>query len=128
MASPRYEMKDQGHRLLITCPDGSREAFDPSTCGGSYLEDIVIGAFRQCLADLAERDAQIEALESDAARYRWLRRKVHVVGLHHLSDNDCWQFEFANLPRISEPMANVGNAADALDALIDAAITAGVKT
>ena len=69
-----------------------------------------------------------DRMRMDAARYQWLRRKVYVVGLHHLHDNDCGQFEFANLPRISEPMANVGNAADALDALIDAAITAGVKT
>lgn len=86
-----------------------------------YINDGYV--WRIEAAEIAARaDARIAELEHDAERYHWLRRKVYVVGLHHLHDNDCGQFEFANLPRISGPMAGVGNAADALDVVIDAAL------
>ena len=71
--SERYEItaiKIHGNehgpvRIRITSADGSWDEIDPSDDGKVRLDDVIVGAFRQLLADLAERDARIARLQSD---------------------------------------------------------------
>lgn len=63
-------------------------------------------------ATLAEAEQTIAALEKDAARYRWLRRKVGIIAKHGHAD-----FEIVNLPKPTHiaPRPDIE-----LDAVIDA--------
>jgi len=70
-------------RIRLTSPDGSWDEINPSDDGKVRLDDVIVGAFRQCLADIAERDARIKELE---------------CGLNHLSAAfDADQAELARL-------------------------------
>lgn len=75
----------------------------------------------------APRGAEaMEDEQKDAARYRWLRRKVCVIQSWNFSGEkvSAAEFEFINLPRLEEVPVK---AEEALDSAIDAAIKDRLK-
>ena len=84
-------------------------------CSG---DSDVIGMLRAFAARLQEADQNAK----DAARYRWLRRKVAIIGKNGLlgesADRYC-VFEFCNLP---SPTYIAPDPCMELDAAIDAAM------
>lgn len=71
-----------------------------------------------------ELRARVAELEADAARYRWLRGKVCIIGTPHLSYQKAI-FEFVNLPY---PPRVAHDPSAELDAAIDAARLSGNKS
>lgn len=73
--------------------------------------------FRDCERKLKQAEARAEALEKDAARYRWLRkRQSHGMPFEA---NDMRIIEFTSL---SEVRSSIFRGSGELDAAIDAAL------
>jgi hypothetical protein len=63
--SERYNIFDDGPRIRIVSPDSRQISVIPYPVG-TYYDDAVFFTFRQCLDDLAERDARIAELSAPA--------------------------------------------------------------
>jgi hypothetical protein len=65
--SERYDFQITDDGVVVILPGGALMDFGPH---GPLDERIACAAIRQCLADLAERDARIERVEAELERLR----------------------------------------------------------
>ncbi len=95
---------------LLGQPNSTRSAHEALLNRLCEMQDAPYYATAR--ATLVEAEQTIAALEKDAARYRWLRRKVGIIAKHGHAD-----FEIVNLPKPTHiaPRPDIE-----LDAVIDA--------